>query len=248
MSYKDIYKKRVNRFGDNEASRLEEGRRINFERFLKSSPHYVKFNYKGSEVECVFEPQLQNETKEVMHILCRVGQHFNIGDIVEIVGKEYMFWYWDERRDSGYNRYCVIRVNQVLTQIFEDEIIGEEGERHFRTREIKAYLYGQEDNMLKNELKSRSRSATLYLENLKLDFIMIPTDPEIKIGSYLEIVVDGIERDYRVTGFDPVSTPGIMYVSMDVTPKHDLTLPPEYHEETDDPNDFFWLGKVTDNG
>ena len=233
MSYFDIYKKRMNRYGDNATDRLEKGRQQNFEKFLYQSPHYTKFQYKEKEVECVFEPSSQDETKTVMHVLCRVGEKFNPGDIVTICGKRYMFWYWDERQDSGYNRWNVIKLSQRI------EWLNEDGS----TWSNEAYIFSQQTNMLKNELKSRSRSATLYLENLKLDFMIMPRDKNLEIGSYLVIKIDDMSRAERVTGIDFLSTPGVMYVSMDPTIERDLTKTPEKTDEDED-NDFFWLGNL----
>ena len=142
-----------------------------------------------------------------------------------------MFYFWDERENSGYNRWCVLRLNQSICWLNED---GQE-------YESEGYIYSQEDNMLKNELKSRSRSATLYLENLKLDFMVMPSTPSIKVGSYLTLEVTDIKRSYRVTGFDFLSTPGVLYVSMDPTLERDLTPVREKTPE-DNPSDFFWLG------
>lgn len=236
MSYFDIYKKRMNRYGDNATDRLEKGRQQNFEKFLYQSPHYTKFQYKDKEVECVFEPSSQDETKTVMHVLCRVGEKFNPGDIVTICGKRYMFWYWDERQDSGYNRWNVIKLSQYI------EWLNEDGS----TWSNEAYIFSQQTNMLKNELKSRSRSATLYLENLKLDFMIMPSDKNLEIGSYLVIKINDMSRAERVTGIDFLSTPGVMYVSMDPTIERDLTSPPEKKPEDDD-NDYFWLGNIGGN-
>ena len=233
MSYFDIYKKRMNRYGDNATDRLEKGRQQNFEKFLYQSPHYTKFQYKEKEVECVFEPSSQDETKTVMHVLCRVGEKFNPGDIVTICSKRYMFWYWDERQDSGYNRWNVIKLSQRI------EWLNEDGS----TWSNEAYIFSQQTNMLKNELKSRSRSATLYLENLKLDFMIMPSDKNLEIGSYLVIKIDDMSRAERVTGIDFLSTPGVMYVSMDPTIERDLTKTPEKTDEDED-NDFFWLGNL----
>lgn len=236
MSYFDIYKKRMNRYGDNATDRLEKGRQQNFEKFLHQSPHYTKFQYKDKEVECVFEPSSQDETKTIMHVLCRVGEKFNPGDIVTICGKRYMFWYWDERQDSGYNRWNVIKLSQHI------EWLNEDGS----TWSNEAYIFSQQTNMLKNELKSRSRSATLYLENLKLDFMIMPSDKNLEIGSYLVIKINDMSRAERVTGIDFLSTPGVMYVSMDPTIERDLTSPPEKKPEDDD-NDYFWLGNIGGN-
>ena len=97
--------------------------------------------------------------------------------------------------------------------------------------------------MLKNEIKSRSRSATLYLENLKLEFMIMPVDPNLKINSYLEMNISGIDHYWNVEGIDSVSTPGVMYVSMNPVMKKDLTPMPE-KQAGDDDNDFFWGGQV----
>jgi hypothetical protein len=48
-------------------------------------------------------------------------------------------------------------------------------------------MYGQEDNMLKDELKSRSRMDTLYNENLKSSFFVMPTTAMIRKDDYLII-------------------------------------------------------------
>lgn len=234
--YSDVYLKRLNRYGENPQERLDYGRELNFERFLKQSPHRVSFLLRaGTEeeklIEGVLEPFNQNQTKTLMHLLCRVGETFTAGEIVEIKGYHYMFYYWDERQDSGYNRWCLMKLNKVVKWLNED------GSEH----ESEAYIYDQEDNMLKNELKSRSRSATLYLENLKLAFMLIPATPNLQYNSYLTLQEGGLKRSYRVTGFDFLSTPGVIYVSMDPTMERDLT-PVRAKEEGDNKDDFFWLG------
>ena len=235
MSYYDVYRARLNRHGTNHAERLNNGREANFERFLYSSPHFVSFEHNGYEVECVFEPSSQSEAKTVMHVLCRVTEEFKVGDICTIAGDRYLFWYEDERKDSGYNRWTVVKISREI------EWINEDGSKH----KSEAYIFGQMNNMLKNELKSRSRSDTLYLENLKLEFMIMPIHKEMKINSYISIEVEGLGKHYRVTGFDHISTPGIMYVSMDPTIERDQTPAPEYTEEMDK-DDYFWLGMVDD--
>ena len=236
MSYfKDVYKARLNRNGSNAVDRLNKGREANFEKFLHASPHYVEFEHNGYTVECVFEPSKQSEDNTIMHVLCRVGEEFEVGDICTIDGNRYIFWYWDERRDSGYNRWTVVKISQPIHWINED---GSEWDSE-------AHIYGQMDNMLKNELQSRSRSATLYLENLKLEFMLMPVHPEMKINSYLSIEVKGIKKNYRVTGFDHVTTPGVMYVSMDPTLERDFTPAPE--PVGNDMTDYFWLGQVEED-
>lgn len=233
MSYSDIYRKRLDRHGENPQARLEQGRRKNFEKFLSVSPHRVTFLHptKKVEVQAVLEPKSQNETRTLMNLLCRADENFLIGSIVEIGNNHYMVYYWQEREDSGYNKYVLVKMTHQISWTGKDDI----------EYSSLAYMYFQEDNMLRNELKSRSRSDSLYLENLKLNFLLMPTTVGIQVETYIEIATSGINQAFRVTGFDIVSTPGVMYVSMDPTFVKDLTPPPE--KETDDlDTDFFWLG------
>ena len=104
------------------------------------------------------------------------------------------------------------------------------------------YIYGQEDNMLKDELRSRSRTQVLYTENIKLNFIVMPTNKYIKKDTYFTITIKDIEEAYVVTGYDIVSTPGVMFISMDPTfvrnKEVETVVPinPKPEEE-----DCFWL-------
>lgn len=240
--YETVYQKRLQRNGQYPNERLIKGREKNFNRFLYSSPHYVQFHYQEEGkskrlVEGVLEPFRQNQSKVLMHLLCRVEENFNAGDIVQITyrnrSSHYMFYYWDERHDSGYNRWCLIKLNQKISWVNNDN------EKYFS----RAYVYSQEDNMLQNEIQSRSRFATRYLENSKLDFMILPMNKNIEIGSYLIVKVGEIERAEKVVGFDPLSTPGVYYVSMDPVPKRDLTKMPE-PQEKDNIEDFFWGGEL----
>jgi hypothetical protein len=107
-------------------------------------------------------------------------------------------------------------------------------------RQSWCYMYGQEDNMLKDELRSRSRMDTLYTENLKLSFFIMPTNEFIRKDDYLEIGQGALREAYRVTGYDIQSTPGVEYVSIDPVYLRDHTPAPKQNIE-DDPDDFFWL-------
>lgn len=227
--YNNIYTKRLNRFGKTTTSRLENSRRAQFEHFLSSSPHRVEFEYNNEIREGVLEPQRLTQARVTMHLLCRVGDDYNSGDVVEIDNEKYMFYYWDERRNSGYNRWAMVRMSHFITWEKNDKIYSSY-----------ALLTFQEHNMLKNELRSRSRSASVYSENLKLNFLLMPTNINLEIGDYLEITTTGAKQSFVVTGYDLVSTPGVMYVSMDPTYERDLSPMPEQTEEDEDES-FFWF-------
>ena len=107
MSYYDIYKKRLSRenrkvTAQTRRDKLEIDRRANFESFLYGSPHYVRFPYMNSAgdvalIEGVFEPHQQNQTRSIMQLLCRADEvEFEIGSVVEINERRYMFFYWND--------------------------------------------------------------------------------------------------------------------------------------------------------
>lgn len=235
MDYRDIYRMRLERGGSTPFERIAEGRKKNFLRFLASSPHRIGGeNNDGSiKFEGVLEPFRQSEKRTLMHLLVPVSIVFSIGDIVEIEGERYLVFDWDERRGSGYNRFLLLELTQAIQWRNPDN----------STYQSEAHIYDQTDNMLKNELKSRSRSATLYLENLKLAFMIMPVHIELKIGSYLEIEIANISRSFRVVGFDFMSTPGVLYVSMDPTFTRDFTPMPE-KEEGESSAEYFWGGDI----
>jgi hypothetical protein len=103
-----------------------------------------------------------------------------------------MIYYLENIKASGYNRYIVLKMTHLLHWIARD---GSEQESY-------AYMYGQEDNMLKNEIRSRSRMDTIYEENLKLSFFVMPTNSNLKIDDYFIIGEKPLQEYYRVTGLD----------------------------------------------
>jgi hypothetical protein len=94
--------------------------------------------------------------------------------------------------------------------------------------------------MLKDELKSRSRTNAVYNENLKLSFFITPTNENIQKEDYFEIGDGKLKQAFRVAGFDIISTPGVEYVTVDPVYLRDNTPPPQPAEE-DSLDDFYWL-------
>ena len=113
-------------------------------------------------------------------------------------------------------------------------------DRSGTVREAWAYLYGQEDNMLKDEIRSRSRMDAIYSENLKSSFFILPRNEHIKKDTYLIVGEEPFQEYYRVTGYDIQSTPGVEYVTIDPTYEYDLSKPPEQDIE-DNKEDYFWF-------
>lgn len=210
--YNDIYKKRINKYGTSYLQRIQGRREEEFERRLIKSVYKVSFNFNNELQDATLERYKQDDTQTLQYLLTRRNLQIPAGTIIEIPSdnnsSEVTRWmvYWLENiRASGYNRYIVLKMTHLLQ--WED--------REGNQRESWAYMFGQENNMLKDELKSRSRSNVLYTENLKLSFFIMPLNPYIQRDVYIEVGQDNLKEGYRVTGYDRQSSEGVEYVSVD---------------------------------
>lgn len=233
--YEDVYLKRLNRYGYDYQSRVQAQREREFEGKLLRSVYRVDFEYENETHPATLERYKQDETELMQYLLTRVSLNIPNGTILMIPDKDLVpqpwLVYWLESiKASGYNRYIVLKMTHFITW----------RDRDGREQTSWCYMYGQQDNMLKDELRSRSRMDTLYTENLKMSFFVMPTNEFLRRDDYLEIGQDRLKEAYRVTGYDIQSTPGVEYVTVDPVYLRDNSPIPEQTQE-DDPDDFYWL-------
>ena len=236
MSYfEDVYLKRLNRYGYDYQSRIQAQREEVFEGLLLKSIYRVDFVYEDEMHPGLLERYKQDETETMQYLLTRVGLNMPNGTLLMIPDKDmkeqpWLVYWLESIKSSGYNRYIVLKMTHFITWRDRSNI----------ERSTWCYLYGQEDNMLKDEIRSRSRSDAIYAENLKSSFFVCPTNEFIRKDDYIEIGIDALKEGYRVTGYDIISTPGVEYVTIDPVYLRDHSVPPVQKEE-DDPAKFFWL-------
>ena len=233
--FEDIYKKRVNRYGLDYQSRIQREREELFDLYLLKTIYRVDFLFEDKEVAGSLEKYKQDETQTLQYLLTKTNVNMPNGTILMIpdkdkIKKPWLVYYLEDIKASGYNRYIVLKMTHYLTWTARD---GSQ-------QESWAYMYGQEDNMLKDEIRSRSRMDTIYAENLKMSFFIMPTTSKIKKDDYLEIGTGELKEQYRVTGYDIQSTPGVEYVTVDPTYEYDLTPAPQ-QQPGDSEDEFFWL-------
>ena len=233
--YEDVYLKRLNRYGYDYQSRVQAQREREFEGKLLRSVYRVDFEYEDEIHPATLERYKQDETELMQYLLTRVSLNIPNGTILMIPDKDLVpqpwLVYWLESiKASGYNRYIVLKMTHFITW----------RDRDGREQTSWCYMYGQQDNMLKDELRSRSRMDTLYTENLKMSFFVMPTNEFLRKDDYLEIGQGRLKEAYRVTGYDIQSTPGVEYVTVDPVYLRDNSPAPE-QTAGDDPDDFYWL-------
>ena len=234
-SYYDIYLKRLNRYGNDYQTRTQNKRERDFENYLLKSVYRIEFEYDTKINPATFERYKQDETETLHYLLTRVDVNIPNGTVLMLPNKDdelkpWMVYYLEAIKASGYNRYVVLKMTHFLN--WKD--------REGNSRSSWAYMYGQEDNMLKDELQSRSRSDARYIENLKDSFFVLPTNEYLRKDDYLEVGEGALKEGYRVTGYDIQSTPGVEYVTVDPIYLYDNSPAPE-KQEGDNEEDYFWL-------
>lgn len=235
MSYFDIYKKRLGRYGHDYQSRLQGKRERQFELYLEKSVYQVEFSYNDQLVIGSFERYKQDDTKTLHYLLTEVDINIPNGSVLMIPNKDnedepWMVYYLERIKASGYNRYIMLHMTHFLTWTARDG----------STQTSWAYMYGQENNMLKDEIRSRSRMDTIYSENLKTSFFVMPRNQFVKRDDYFIIGEKPFQEYYRVTGYDLQSSEGVEYVTIDPVYEFDQSRAPE-KQEGDSEDDFFWL-------
>lgn len=234
--YNDVYKKRLNRYGLDYQSRVQGMRERSFELLLEKSIYRIDFDYDGKINPGVFEKYKQDETRTLHYLLTRTNLNIPNGTILMISNKDnqeepWMIYYLEDIKTSGYNRYIMLKMTHYITWKARDNKIYSSW----------AYLYGQENNMLKDELQARSRADARYTENLKTSFFILPINEHIRKDDYLVINENTpLEEAYVVTGYDINSTKGVEYITIDPVYIRDKN-PDPIKTETDSNEDFFWI-------
>ena len=241
MDYYDIYNLRLSRYGVDYQSRIQAKREKEFQLYLSKSVYRIEFEYDDSTVIGSFERYKQNETRTLHYLLTPVNINIPSGTILELPDKDnqlkpWMVFYLEEIKASGYNRYIMLRMTHYVTWTARD---GSE-------QESWVYMYGQEDNMLIDELRSRSRMDTLYTENLKASFFIMPRNEFVRKDDYFIIGEKPFQEYYRVTGLDIQSDLGVEWVTVDPIYEYDLSEPPQ-KQPGDSAEDFFWFNGIKED-
>lgn len=242
MEYFDTYFHRVNKYGDNYRERILSKRIKEFNNYyLEKSIYRVDFVYEEETYPGTFEIYRQDQSKSLKKLLTKRELSLPVGAILQIpneqgINKPWMVYWLEDNLGTGYNTYVLLKMTHYL--IWEDQT-GE-------NRNSWAYFYGQEDNMLKDEIKSRSRMSTLYVENLKMSFFIMPINQYIKKDIYLEVGIGELKQAYNIVGYDIQSTLGAEYVTVDPVYIRDKSeVPIQTAEDTSEST--FWLNRGDTN-
>lgn len=240
-----IYSKRLNRYGNDYQSRIQAERERNFDLYLLKSVYRVDFRYNDEVVAGSLERNVEDVTQTTAYLLTRTSDVIPGGTILMIPGfKEeglvpWLVWYQLEREAKGYNKYMMLKMNYKL--VWRDS----QGETYNQW----VHFRGLNTEPIRDKIRSTTRVNSTYLESTNLHIFITKFNPNLQRDNYFEIEKDGVVLAYWITEIDMVSTPGVMYCSVDQRHRMDFTPAPEQTPQ-DDPDDFYWLngGEVSSNG
>lgn len=209
MKYYELYRKRLNRYGEDYQSRVQGQREKNFDDYLLKSIYRVDFEYNDNLVPATLERYKQDETETQNYLLTRRDIIIPNGTIINIIdaqgeNKFWMVWWLEEIKSSGYNRYVVLKMTHLLTWRDCDGKLHEQW----------AYFSGPGTSKISDTVKSSTGEA-IYKENNNLYMFITPYNKHITKDQYFEVAALDTKEGFVVMDMDIQSSPGIAYISID---------------------------------
>lgn len=232
MSYMDIYKKRLDRYGLNYQSRIQTERERLFDLYLLKSTYRIDFTYEDNVHPGSFEKYKQDTSETLHYLLTRIDLNIPGGTVLQIPDKDgvlkpWMVYYVEHIEASGYNRYIMLRMSHNLSFVARD------GQNYTSY----AYLHGKGETSMYD---TKELNIARYLEDENTYYVVMPANQNLKRDDYVQVGTAPMAQQFRVTGYDLQSTEGVEYVTLDPTYEYDLTPPPT-KQEGDNDEEFFWF-------
>ena len=219
--FADVYQKRVNRFGDNIQSRVHGKMEYDFELKLKKSVNRVELfddiNAQQNFDVAIFETNTINETENVNYLCTRTTSVFDNGYVFYTIKpftrdkQAWMVLYREQYQTIGYNRYVVVLLENELKWIGKDGL--------FHTSYV--HYVGDKEGKIKSNFKINyevavdTPSKTLFMICPKSSFI------------HRDLKMNISDETWRVSGYDKISVPGVMYVTLE----EDYAIKAQYANE-----------------
>lgn len=226
--YTNIYLRRLNRYGSSRLERVENQRKENFLNYMNSSNYKVSFTdtYKNEDVMGVLTPYKKDET-QTLNIL-KVPKEYNYpsGTLFFIRDNYWMVLYKSDLVGNGYNEFIMMKMTHLVS--WKDR----NGDKH----ESPAYYYGPMTEKIYDMLRTYLKGV-VYNESNKYTHLIMPRNQYIMRQDYMVIDGEGME----VTGLDKISTPGVLYVTLNETHIRDESEEPKRTNSEEDKDLYFWI-------
>lgn len=236
MSYYDIYKKRLNRYGNDVQGRIQGQRERVFDEYVKTSLNRVSFEMKACQganidkvkIYSVLERNKQDYVETTGYLLVpftvtiqispEETQTFNVeeefklapGTILDILSLNgtHTYWmvWWKEKIESS--GYNKYTILQMTNEItwYHDGIAYTQ----------RFFVKGPGRSMINDTIKSSSTGA-VYAENDNKYALVSTLTKNLAKEDYFEISINGVTNAFIVAEVDSTSTPGVGYYTLDAS-------------------------------
>lgn len=233
MEYLEVYKRRLNRYGLDYQSRIQNQRERDFENYLLKSIYRVDFWYDNIYNPATLERYKQDYTETSCYLLTRRELMIPSGTMLEIESRDgkkqiYMIWWLEHIEASGYNRYVVLKMTHQISWKDKDNV----------DHSVWAYFSGPGQSTISDVIKSSSGEA-IYRENNNLHMFITSYNKTLAKDVYFENKQGETNQGYTISEIDFTSTPGVAYVSVDPSYIRDDSMKnnPSLKEEVE----AYWL-------
>ena len=207
--FTDVYLKRINKHGDDLQSRIHGKMACDFKNKLEKSVNRVDmFGYQDKNKKIgvgILETKKISEKETINYLLTEIDDEYKNGFMFYTIrpfSKEKQAWlvlFKEQYETIGYNRYIVILLENELQWIGEDGLI----------HSSYVHYIGSMDGTVKDKFSVIHNVAT-GIPSKSLEMICSFNET---IKRDLRINISG--ETWRVCGFDKISVPGVMYVTLE---------------------------------
>lgn len=231
--YEHVYQRRVNRYGLDYQSRIQNQRERDFDNYLYKTIYRVDFQYDNDLVPGSLERYKQDYSETQGYLLTKVDIQIPSGTVLMIESRNgtitpWMVWWLENIEASGYNKYVVLKMTHYLKWKTADS-----------ENEQWAYFSGPGNAAINDAIRT-STGRPIYSENNNLHTFITSQNETIVRDLYFEVTQGNITQGYVVKEFDINSTPGVNYVTVDPVPLREEVIVPK-KTESDKKEDYFWL-------
>ena len=236
--YETTYQRRLNRYGLNYQSRIQNQRERDFNQYLYKTIYRVDFEFDGDLVPASLEHSKQDYSETQAYLLTRLDVKIPNGTVLMIQSSTderitpWMVWWLEYAENAGYNTYIVLKMTHYLT--------WKNGEQEISQW---AYFRGPGAKSISDSTRS-STGKPVYNENNNLHTFITTENGSIHKDLYFEITQGTTTQGYVVTDLDINSTPGISYVTVDPVPVRPAATSVTQTDK-DAKEDFYWLNGGT---